>query len=175
MITCTHCQFEGNAPTAPVCSRCGAPLFSTYPQLTRHLVAPKSTNRLIMRTRHINRLSENEVALYIAEVEDPLIASVTHETILGRINRLPSLTPQPAVDLTQFQAIERGVSRAHAALRRYQEGLAVLDLNSTNGTWVNNVRLTPQQPTLLRNGDRIVLAKLSLYIFFDDPNNIPNE
>jgi len=98
--------------------------------------------------------------------EEPLIVNVTHETILGRISRVASVTPQPAIDLTMFQAIELGVSRAHAALRRYMDDLLILDLDSTNGTWVNGVRLKAQTPVKLQSGDRISLAKLTLYTYF---------
>ncbi|MHB8627634.1 MAG: FHA domain-containing protein [Aggregatilineales bacterium] len=165
MITCNRCKFAENRDDARYCARCGAPLSATSPRPTQHLLVPRATNRLTARSKHIGQLGPNEMAVYVADYEDPLIVSVTHETILGRVNRVPSLTPQPAIDLTPFQAVERGVSRAHAALRRYEDGVAVVDLDSTNGTWVNTNRLPPQTPVLLQNGDRVLLAKLTLYVY----------
>jgi len=133
---------------------------------THRLGAPRPTSSLQPRIKHIGNLGPHEIALYVAEYEEPLIVNVTHETILGRISRVASVTPQPAIDLTMFQAIELGVSRAHAALRRYMDDLLILDLDSTNGTWVNGVRLKAQTPVKLQSGDRISLAKLTLYTYF---------
>jgi pSer/pThr/pTyr-binding forkhead associated (FHA) protein len=45
------------------------------------------------------------------------------------------------------------VSRRHAELRRQGSKLAITDLGSTNGTFINDVRL--RAPQLLRHGDRV--------------------
>jgi hypothetical protein len=166
MITCKRCKFAENRDDARFCAQCGAPLSATAPRPTGSLYIPRSTGRLAVRNKHVGQLGPNEIAVYVADYDDPLIVSVTHETILGRVNRVPSLTPQPAIDFTAFQAVERGVSRAHAALRRFEDGIAVVDLDSTNGTWVNTQRLPPQTPVLLQNADKVSLAKLTLYIYF---------
>ena len=50
-------------------------------------------------------------------------------------------------------------SRFHAELRTTAEGMEVIDLNSTNGTFVNGECLTPTQPRALHEGDEIVVAK----------------
>jgi pSer/pThr/pTyr-binding forkhead associated (FHA) protein len=134
---------------------------------TRALVGPTSTSHLVSRNKHVGKLGHNEIALYVSDFEDPLITSVTDEIVLGRVSRVASITEQPSVDLSGYQAVERGVSRAHAALRRYPTGdLALVDMDSTNGTWLNNTRLTPHLPTVISNGARIVLAKMTLYVYF---------
>ncbi len=51
------------------------------------------------------------------------------------------------------------LSRRHARLRLAAEGLWVEDLGSTNGTFVNETRLTPHQPFLLAESGRLRLAK----------------
>lgn len=59
------------------------------------------------------------------------------------------------------------VSRNHAELRRTAEILEIVDLGSTNGTFVNGERIQPQLPQYLqvgdevRFGDRIFHVKLS--------------
>ncbi len=168
MITCVNCSYTQNMDGARFCAQCGTVLTAVAPALrgTQRLATVRSTSSLISRNKHLGKLGRNEVALYIAERDEPLITSVTHETILGRVNRVASITPQPAIDLTAFQAVELGVSRAHAALRRYKDGLALVDLDSTNGTWVNGTRLKSQMPIVLQNGDRVALAKLTLYVYF---------
>lgn len=52
-------------------------------------------------------------------------------------------------------ATER-VSREHAVVRRTHAGLEIEDLQSRNGTWVNNQQIV--RPTALHNGDRVVLG-----------------
>ncbi|NPA06112.1 MAG: FHA domain-containing protein [Chloroflexi bacterium] len=47
------------------------------------------------------------------------------------------------------------VSRHHARLFPQEEGWAIEDLGSTNGTWVNSERLRPHEPHPLRPGDRV--------------------
>ncbi len=134
---------------------------------TRALNGPTSTSHLVVRNKHYGQLGHNEIALYVNDFEEPLITTVTDEIILGRVSRVASITEQPSVDLTSYQAVERGVSRAHAALRRYPTGdLALVDMESTNGTWLNSSRLAPNLPTVISNGARVVLAKMTLYVYF---------
>jgi hypothetical protein len=52
---------------------------------------------------------------------------------------------------------EPSVSRAHAALRRRDGGWSVVDLGSTNGTYVNGLRVT-EAP--VEDGDRLDLGRV---------------
>lgn len=60
------------------------------------------------------------------------------------------------------------VSRLHARLELDHEQIAITDLNSTNGTYVNGERLSPLQPRRLRAGDKVNLAQVCT-VEFDDP------
>ena len=73
--------------------------------------------------------------------------------------------PQTLLDLAAFGGIENGVSRKHVMLRRLGPDIVAIDLGSTNGTWLNGVKLNPQQPVTLRSGDRLLLARLQLQIY----------
>ena len=53
------------------------------------------------------------------------------------------------------------LSRVHCRLSAADAGLAVEDLQSTNGTYVNSERVT-RSP--LRNGDRLRLGRLELTV-----------
>ena len=48
--------------------------------------------------------------------------------------------------------VERAVSRRHAKFEKTDQGFAVTDLNSTNGTWVNDKEITV---AYLKSGDRV--------------------
>jgi hypothetical protein len=50
------------------------------------------------------------------------------------------------------------VSRYHAEIRETRDRLEIVDLGSTNGTFVNGVRLTPNQAHPLRAGDEIKIG-----------------
>lgn len=52
---------------------------------------------------------------------------------------------------------DRGLSRRHARIFHFQHQYWVEDLQSTNGTFVNGVRIS--QPTLLRDDDRIQMGQ----------------
>lgn len=57
------------------------------------------------------------------------------------------------------------VSRFHAKLQRQDEGVFVMDLNSTNGTKVNGRLLNVQESVKLSSGDCISFAEVDYYYF----------
>lgn len=54
------------------------------------------------------------------------------------------------------------VSRAHADLRISPEGVILTDRGSANGTWVEDVRLAPEQPVQLVHGNVIRIGPFQL-------------
>ena len=63
-------------------------------------------------------------------------------------------------------AVERGVSRRHARLELKGGLLYIVDLNSSNGTFLRGQRLNPYTPTLLRTEDEVLLGRLAVQIVF---------
>jgi hypothetical protein len=51
------------------------------------------------------------------------------------------------------------ISRLHAELRFMDDGYYLFDLNSTNGTFVDGVRIPSDHPARLREGSQIRLAR----------------
>ena len=80
--------------------------------------------------------------------------------IIGRSDSRSSFVPD--IDLAEFKALEKGVSRRHAALVRYQEKLHIIDLASINGTFLNSKRLKPDIPYMLTAGDQVGFGDLVL-------------
>ncbi|MBO5094065.1 MAG: FHA domain-containing protein [Lachnospiraceae bacterium] len=54
---------------------------------------------------------------------------------------------------------EHSVSRIHARLIREEEDVYIEDLHSTNGTYLNDLLLTPHEPVKVRRGDFIQFGK----------------
>lgn len=50
------------------------------------------------------------------------------------------------------------ISRIHCRIDREGADVSITDLQSSNGTYVNKIKLQPNQPCLLKNGDIIRLA-----------------
>jgi tRNA A-37 threonylcarbamoyl transferase component Bud32 len=69
----------------------------------------------------------------------------------------------PEVDLSRFDP-ETKVSRRHARIWRQGETFLIEDLNSVNGTVINDaVRLAPHQPRVLESGDKLRLGETTLH------------
>jgi HD-GYP domain-containing protein (c-di-GMP phosphodiesterase class II)/pSer/pThr/pTyr-binding forkhead associated (FHA) protein len=62
-----------------------------------------------------------------------------------------------------IQILDQGVSRAHAEIFRMGEMCFVRDLNSTNGTFVNDVKITEE---LLKAGDELLIGT-TILLFVD--------
>lgn len=69
-------------------------------------------------------------------------------------------------DLTPYDAFQHGISRRHADIHVQSNRLYLVDLDSSNGTYVGGERLLPAQPRLLQNGDEILLGRLTVIIYF---------
>jgi hypothetical protein len=78
----------------------------------------------------------------------------------------PELKQNLDIDLIGYGGRQHGISRLHAAFRRKGHLLAIVDLNSTNGTYRNGVRLLPGQMHFLLNGDEVCFGKMLFHIRF---------
>ncbi len=84
---------------------------------------------------------------------------------IGRVDTRQGIWPE--VDLTLDEGAEKGVSRKHALVRSSDEGVVLVDLGSTNGTRVNDRRLPPERPHLLKDGDTVRFGNLIARIYFE--------
>ncbi|MGI6250794.1 MAG: FHA domain-containing protein [Anaerolineaceae bacterium] len=64
------------------------------------------------------------------------------------------------------------ISRRHARLVRKPEGIYIEDLGSTNGTFLNGVRIS--SPQLLKHGDLITLAESTVMGFESAGSSVPS-
>lgn len=53
------------------------------------------------------------------------------------------------------------ISRIHARFTRQEEGICVTDMNSTNGTFKNGLRLEPNETVLIEHGDELRFGRMT--------------
>jgi FHA domain/Double zinc ribbon len=68
----------------------------------------------------------------------------------------------PDVDLNPHGGLEQGVSRRHARITQRGGQWFVEDLNSVNGTLLNQKRIPANSPQPLQPGDQVMLGRLGL-------------
>lgn len=73
----------------------------------------------------------------------------------------------PNIDLGPYGGSKAGVSRRHSRLIHKGDDWFVEDLASTNGTFVNGVRITPHEMVAIENGDLIRCGQIELRFVVD--------
>jgi len=166
MIICTNCKHENRVGTM-FCENCGADLTTggvgaTIP--TRR-IENDPDDASAKSTWGAARIRQGTaIYLHIREAEQPIEVHPTGRMIFGRSDS--SSTVKPDIDLSAYNALEKGVSRSHAALELNEDTLMLVDVGSSNGTYLNGQRLLPNQPRVLRDGDEVRLGKLVAHIYF---------
>ncbi len=167
MKLCPYCA-QPNREGVLFCEECGQPFIGPQAILaTSQLIHEEQgglRGRVTWGTARFDR--QAVVVVRIRDVREPLTLVPKDEIVLGRSDAHSHIVPD--VDMAPFGAAEQGVSRRHAAIRRGEDTLTLVDLGSTNGTHLNGQRLIPHQPRVLRDGDEIRLGKLVCHIFFKE-------
>lgn len=165
---CGHLEYEG----ALYCSECGAPLFSTSP-VTQTLGAVYPPHPDMEEAVPVSTTSArpDKIVLLLAESGRTITLDLSeaNEWTLGRL--APAQAVMPDIDLTPYNAYESGVSRLHAVIRVRDDGrVTITDLDSSNGTRVNGIKLPPNRPQQLHHGDMVSLGKLAFQVLFKTSN-----
>lgn len=109
-------------------------------------------------------LEDDDIAFYISGLTRPKIVKSAEKIILGRSF---GNNETGYLDLEPFGAIPNGVSRHHAAIHLTDSGYQIEDLQSTNGTRLNDHLLTPYKRNPLRSGDLISVGQLMMSVYFN--------
>lgn len=170
MPICSECGHT-NLDNASICADCGAVLIDDNPQKTLPVdetvffqaasIRESITNALESPEAVEAKTAENDVILYFPN--DELLISIEDIVILGR----ESGRGKTVIDLTEFEGYRKGVSRKHAQIQRFANGeLEIMDLGSSNGTFLNENQIDPNQYYPLSNGDWIRLGSLTMRVRF---------
>nr|MBN1229543.1 FHA domain-containing protein [Anaerolineae bacterium] len=160
---CPECGHE-NPEIAEVCEKCGHKLETdTHETMVTDLGADLY-NAVLAGYGTDTFAGRKLVVIYIKGEKQPIIAEPTGEYVIGRSGGSQVIN----LDLGKYGAAKQGVSRRHAALHHdLDKGtLAIIDLDSRNGTFVNEQPVTPNVPFTLHDGDVIRLGKMVLHIYF---------
>lgn len=166
MIHCPACRQQ--EPEGELfCSNCGARLWQ-LPGKGQPTLTFISTGKL-RDTAHVTASGPSTADLRTGQIAlllpgQSLILEGKPQYVIGRegLENDP-----PDVNLSAYGAREKGVSRKHAVLRVDRRQLLLIDLGSSNGTWLNGAQLTANEPVRLESGDEIRLGKFPLRVRFN--------
>jgi len=166
MIQCQECQHLNRNGTL-FCEECGRslvglPLNATIPTRAIQSDVDEASAKSTWGTAHVGQ--GTSLMLRFLSNDEPMIIPPTKRVVFGRVD--VGSTVNPDIDLTPYGAIEKGVSRQHAAVEFSEDTLILLDVGSSNGTFLNGQRLVPNQPRVLRDGDEVRFGKLVAHIYF---------
>ncbi|MDQ3007417.1 MAG: FHA domain-containing protein [Chloroflexota bacterium] len=164
MIICTNCQYK-NVSGAVFCAECGAQLDGVETLVTQAITDEQIEEELKKRSGRpepVSPPSNSWISLHLMDSGKILPLASRNEFTLGRLSEGQPIMPD--IDLTPYQAYASGVSRLHAVVKREDNRVAVMDLGSSNGTYVNGRRLNPHTEESLSHGDIVALGKLKIQI-----------
>jgi serine/threonine-protein kinase len=98
------------------------------------------------------------IRLRVVGTGQEIVAAGQDELVVGRTHKVAA----PDIDLGPYADQKAGISRRHCRLLYRDEHWFVEDLGSTNGTYLNQTRLIPNQPAPLDNGDIIRCGQIEL-------------
>lgn len=145
-------------PAEPVCPVCGAKVLADQvfcASCGAKLLTAPVVPELVAETPSIAPEIAVPTGPYLAVVASgahiPLVEQP--ESLVGRTDDVSGIYPD--VDMTPHGGEEGGVSRRHARLIFEGGKWFVEDLDSTNGTYVNETELAPKTRTALSDGDAV--------------------
>jgi hypothetical protein len=163
-LACPTCQ-RPNVPQEIICYACGSLL---HPE-----TALPRTNILLPKTGELQNDAyfgqEMALCLLPESQADSFVLypqKANHELTIGRAEKDEQTTMD--LDLEPLNGVQHGVSRLHASLRydANSETISIMDLGSTNGTFLNEQRLHVNERRVIRNSDMIRFGRLSLRVVY---------
>lgn len=170
MILCPQCKHQEIDGTI-FCSECGTQVAGFDEALTHRIVTAEATKYAKENISPTNTPQQVEfastLALHLVESGTILPLPNQKEFTIGRLSEGQPIVPD--IDLSPYNAYPNGVSRLHAVLKVNNDTLNIIDLESSNGTYVNGSRINPNAETTLKHSDIVSLGKLKFQVLFNAP------
>lgn len=127
--------------------------FDTTPKIEQYVRLPEGTAQ--------KREGEQDVVWRVELISSnakfkSLGIDIHHDIVIGRAGE----SMKPHLDLTEYDAVNKGVSRQHALLRPTGSGLFLVDLKSTNGTFYNSTKVEAGVRKKINDGDVISFGQV---------------
>jgi hypothetical protein len=168
MIVCPNCR-HNNLNGSVFCSECGAHLVITDNLVTQNITPDQQdidenfpAQPILGVQRAVGSKLDTWGTLHLLDTGQMLPLSDRNEFTLGRASEGQPIMPD--IDLSPYHAYANGVSRLHAVVKRKSEQVMLMDLGSSNGTYLNGKRLPPNLEQIMRHGDVALLGKLKIQI-----------
>jgi len=100
------------------------------------------------------------VLISLDQTSKPLGLVIDEEITVGRA----AGEAAPDLDLTPFGAKNKGISRLHATIRPYMNHLALIDNDSSNGTFWNRLRIPTNTEQPINEGDVIAFGRANFLV-----------
>ncbi len=152
---CPACR-QGNNAYSVACAHCGRSLDLNF----------RASGKIADLTQYA--IPENGFAVYFHGNAESIAILADKQVVLGRKTEGET---KPIVDLTSLNGFALGVSRHHTVIRSSDKGYTIMDLNSSNGTWLDGKILTPAETYDLPSGAVIQLGRLKLVVTHKSPGN----
>lgn len=163
-IVCPSCGAD-NLPGTLFCIQCGTYLPSGGPLRTEQLPEQESGRQAHPQHDGTDVEGVDEFVSICFEVLNTgrtVVLSADGEILVGRLDAAHGIFPE--LDMTPDGGLEQGVSRRHARIYTRDGACFVEDLDSTNGTFLNDERVTPYLPYAFHDGDMLTFGTMRLRI-----------
>ncbi len=166
MIKCPNCGHE-NAEDEKICTYCGALIEGVQTSVSTRSLDDTDFEEGVPKWGSARFNARTNLILGVEGAVRTMIFDATEieQIVFGRVD--PKTGEAPEINLSDHEALEKGVSRRHAAIVRQEGSLYLKDMGSANGTFLNGQKLVPNQPRVLRDGDDIRLGHLTVRITFE--------
>lgn len=163
MIICPNCHHK-NVTGAMICTECGAQLVGMDTLVIQTITDEQIAEELRKKAPRPDPATQVDSWISLHLIDSGKILPVTskNEFSLGRLSEGQPIMPD--IDLTPYEAYASGVSRLHVVVKRAGNKVMVMDLGSSNGTYINGRRINPHIDETLNHGDILALGKLQIQI-----------
>lgn len=162
---CPICK-NRNERRAIVCIHCGASLeglrLDLLATVTNTTMLEKISAKIIDSPVDNSLIPDDGIAIYAAGTSQPVYLWFEKELVFGR--KGDGLSQGTFLDLSELGGHQAGISRRHAIIRKGEDGYEIVDLSSTNGSWLNDKRLIPHKPVPLASGSQLRFGLLRLLV-----------